>query len=137
MLYPPKGLPSTNVTADEDLPASSPSGRDQAELIIRSTSLQRVMKLAEKVARHPAAVLIVGETGTGKEMIARSIHSHSLRCNQPLVDVNCAAIPENLVESELFGYEKGAFSGADAVKAGFFEMPTKELSFSMKSATWT
>ena len=67
------------------------------------------MKLAEKVARHPAAVLIVGETGTGKEMIARSIHNHSLRCNQPLVDVNCAAIPEHLVESELFGYEKGAF----------------------------
>jgi transcriptional regulator with GAF, ATPase, and Fis domain len=129
MLYPPKGLPPANVTADEDVPAGSPSGSDQTELIIRSTSLQRVMKLAEKVARHPAAVLIVGETGTGKEMIARSIHSHSLRCNQPLVDVNCAAIPENLVESELFGYEKGAFSGADAMKAGFFEMANKGTLF--------
>jgi len=80
------------------------------------------MKLAELVACHPAAVLIVGETGTGKEMIARAIHSHSLRCNNPWVDVNCAAIPEHLVESELFGYEKGAFSGADSLKTGYFEM---------------
>jgi len=80
------------------------------------------MKLVEQVASHPAAVLIVGETGTGKEMIARSIHSHSMRCNKPWIDVNCAAIPEHLVESELFGYEKGAFSGADAQKIGYFEM---------------
>jgi transcriptional regulator with PAS, ATPase and Fis domain len=87
------------------------------------------MKLAEKVARHPAAVLIVGDTGTGKEMIARAIHNHSLRCNHPLVDVNCAAIPEHLVESELFGYEKGAFSGADAMKPGFFEMANKGTLF--------
>src|SRR5258708_27103117 len=80
------------------------------------------MKLAELVACHPAAVLIVGEPGTGKEMIARTIHSTSLRCNNPWVDVNCAAIPEHLVESELFGYEKGAFSGADFLKTGYFEM---------------
>lgn len=80
------------------------------------------MRLVEQVSCHPAAVLIVGETGTGKEMIARAIHSHSLRCNQPWIDVNCAAIPEHLVESELFGYEKGAFSGADAQKIGYFEM---------------
>jgi DNA-binding NtrC family response regulator len=128
MLYPPKGLPSTSMSDDKDVPGSILSG-SEPELIIRSASLQRVMKLAEKVARHPAAVLIVGETGTGKEMIARSIHSHSLRCNQPLVDVNCAAIPENLVESELFGYEKGAFSGADSMKTGFFEMANKGTLF--------
>jgi transcriptional regulator with PAS, ATPase and Fis domain len=128
MLYPPKGLPSTNMSDVKDVPGSVSSG-SEPELIIRSASLQRVMKLAEKVARHPAAVLIVGETGTGKEMIARSIHSHSLRYNQPLVDVNCAAIPENLVESELFGYEKGAFSGADAMKTGFFEMANKGTLF--------
>ncbi|HEX3584924.1 MAG TPA: sigma 54-interacting transcriptional regulator [Candidatus Angelobacter sp.] len=90
--------------------------------IVRSDALKRVMKLVEQVACHPAAVLIVGETGTGKEMIARAIHSHSLRCNKPWVDVNCAAIPEHLVESELFGYEKGAFSGADTQKIGYFEM---------------
>src|SRR5579859_8180325 len=90
--------------------------------IVRSDALKRVMKLVEQVACHPAAVLIVGETGTGKELIARSIHSHSLRCNKPWIDVNCAAIPEHLVESELFGYEKGAFSGADTQKIGYFEM---------------
>lgn len=90
--------------------------------IVRSDALKRVMRLVEQVASHPAAVLIIGETGTGKEMIARAIHSHSLRCNKPLIDVNCAAIPEHLVESELFGYEKGAFSGADTQKTGFFEM---------------
>src|ERR1041384_3921522 len=90
--------------------------------VVRSDALKRVMRLVEQVACHPAAVLIVGETGTGKEMIARSIHSHSLRCNKPWVDVNCAAIPEHLVESELFGYEKGAFSAPDTKKSGYFEM---------------
>lgn len=95
---------------------------DLTSQIIRSDALKQVMKLVEQVACHPAAVLIVGETGTGKEMIARAIHSHSLRCNNAWVDVNCAAIPEHLVESELFGYEKGAFSGADAQKIGYFEM---------------
>ncbi len=95
---------------------------DPASHIIRSDALKRVMQLAEQVACHPAAVLIVGETGSGKEMIARTIHSHSLRCNNAWVDVNCAAIPEHLVESELFGYEKGAFSGADSQKRGLFEI---------------
>ena len=94
-------------------------------LVARSDALKRVLKLVEQVSRHPAAVLIVGETGTGKEMIARAIHTHSLRCNAPWIDVNCAAIPEHLVESELFGYEKGAFSGADAMKPGLFELADK------------
>lgn len=103
------------------------SGENQASLnndtlIIRSESLKRVMTLAEKVARHPAAVLIVGETGSGKEIVARTIHNCSLRSSQAWVDVNCAAIPEHLVESELFGYERGAFSGAEATKPGFFEL---------------
>jgi two-component system, NtrC family, response regulator AtoC len=99
-----------------------PNPCDLSSQVIRSDALKRVMRLVEQVACHPAAVLIVGETGTGKEMIARAIHSHSLRCNKPWIDVNCAAIPEHLVESELFGYEKGAFSGADAQKIGYFEM---------------
>jgi DNA-binding NtrC family response regulator len=128
MPNPPIGAPSTNIPDDDNAPVCISSGSD-SDLIIRSPSLHRVMKLAEKVARHPAAVLIAGETGSGKEMIARTIHNHSLRCNQPLVDVNCAAIPENLVESELFGYEKGAFSGADAMKPGFFEMANKGTLF--------
>jgi transcriptional regulator with PAS, ATPase and Fis domain len=119
-----------HVSADDDASSNSgPAKSEQGELIVRSASLQRVMKLAEKVARHPAAVLIVGDTGTGKEMIAHAIHNHSLRCNSPFIDVNCAAIPEHLVESELFGYEKGAFSGADAMKPGFFEMANKGTLF--------
>src|SRR5947209_10441406 len=87
------------------------------------------MKLVEQVARHPAAVLVVGETGTGKEIIARAIHNFSSRCNHPWIDVNCAAIPEHLVESELFGYEKGAFSGADSLKPGLFELADKGTLF--------
>lgn len=109
--------------------ATGQAAFDQSNIIVRSEALQRVMKLAEKLALHPAAVLIAGETGTGKEMIARLIHHHSHRSNQPWVDVNCAAIPEHLVESELFGYEKGAFSGADSMKPGFFELADKGTLF--------
>ena len=91
---------------DENVPGGVPSA-DDAELVIRSASLQRVMKLAEKVARHPAAVLIVGETGSGKEMIARTIHNHSLRCNQPLVDVNCARSRKTWLRASSLDTEKG------------------------------
>jgi len=78
--------------------------------------------MVERVARSNASVLITGETGSGKEFIARALHHHSLRCNKPWVDLNCAALPEHLVESELFGYEKGAFSGAESMKQGLFEL---------------
>jgi two-component system, NtrC family, response regulator AtoC len=129
MVLTPKTAPSPTPVSESKGPRAGATDRNEPELVVRSESLQRIMRLAEKVARHPAAVLIVGETGTGKEMIARAIHNHSLRCNHPLVDVNCAAIPEHLVESELFGYEKGAFSGADAMKPGFFEMANKGTLF--------
>ena len=128
MPQPPRSSNPDSVSAAENAPVPA-AERNGAELVVRSPALQQVMRLAEKVARHPAAVLIVGETGTGKEMIAHSIHNHSLRCNQPLIDVNCAAIPEHLVESELFGYEKGAFSGADSMKPGFFELAHKGTLF--------
>jgi transcriptional regulator with PAS, ATPase and Fis domain len=113
----------------EHLSATGQAAIEQGKIVARSESLQRIIKLAEKLASHPAAVLIVGETGTGKEMIARIIHQHSQRSSHPWVDVNCAAIPEHLVESELFGYEKGAFSGADSMKPGFFEMADKGTLF--------
>ncbi len=80
-----------------------------------------VIATARNVAQHDAAVLITGETGVGKEVIARIIHEGSPRCARPWIDLNCAALPEHLVESELFGYEKGAFSGADTAKPGLFE----------------
>lgn len=113
----------------QNSPSMSQMGNGNGNLIVRSEPLKRVLKLAEKVARHPAAVLIVGETGTGKEMIAHHIHNCSLRSRGALIDVNCAAIPEHLVESELFGYEKGAFSGADSTKPGFFELADKGTLF--------
>src|SRR5690349_11243336 len=91
--------------------------------------MKRLMLMVERVARHNAAVLIIGETGTGKELIARALHFHSLRGDQPWIDVNCGALPEHLVESELFGYEKGAFSGADSGKPGFFELANKGTLF--------
>jgi transcriptional regulator with GAF, ATPase, and Fis domain len=95
---------------------------DGSKAVVRSEVMRRLMAMVERVARHDAAVLIVGETGSGKELVAQTIHQKSLRCGKPFVDVNCAALPEHLVESELFGYEKGAFSGAEAMKPGLFEL---------------
>ena len=92
------------------------------DAVVCSEAMHKLMQMVERVARSSAAVLIVGETGSGKEFVARAIHHHSLRCAKPWVDLNCAALPENLVESELFGYEKGAFSGADTPKPGLFEL---------------
>jgi transcriptional regulator with PAS, ATPase and Fis domain len=95
---------------------------DGTTAVVCSAVMRQLMAMVERVARQDAAVLIVGETGSGKEMVAKAIHQHSLRCGKAFVDVNCAALPEHLVESELFGYEKGAFSGADATKPGLFEL---------------
>ncbi|MGZ4822707.1 MAG: sigma 54-interacting transcriptional regulator, partial [Terriglobales bacterium] len=101
----------------------------EMEAIVCSDTMRKLMTMAERVARGTAAVLITGETGTGKELIARAIHYHSLRSSKPWVDVNCAALPEHLVESELFGYEKGAFSGADTPKPGLFELADRGTLF--------
>jgi DNA-binding NtrC family response regulator len=123
------GCPPVGQSGGGLLAATSRAALNREGMVVRSESLQRVIKLAEKLAQHPAAILIVGETGTGKELIARLIHNYSLRASQPWIDVNCAAIPEHLVESELFGYEKGAFSGADSMKPGFFELADKGTLF--------
>jgi len=90
--------------------------------IIVSQEMLRVLEDARLVARSNVSVLIAGETGSGKEIVARAIHHYSLRCAKPWVDINCAALPEQLMESEMFGHERGAFSGADSAKAGFFEL---------------
>jgi DNA-binding NtrC family response regulator len=89
--------------------------------IIASQPMQNLMQLVIKVAQANATVLITGESGSGKELVARALHHYSLRCTKPWVDLNCGALPEHLIESELFGYEKGAFSGADSMKPGLFE----------------
>ncbi len=92
------------------------------QAIIRSKSLLDLLASAKKVARVQNAVLITGESGTGKELVARAIHQYSPRAAKPWIDINCAAIPGHLLESELFGYEKGAFSGAESSKLGMFEL---------------
>jgi two-component system response regulator AtoC len=89
--------------------------------IIASPAMRRLVAAASKIGRANSPVLITGESGTGKELIARAVHHYSTRAGKPFIDVNCAALPEHLIESELFGYEKGAFSGAESMKPGLFE----------------
>jgi formate hydrogenlyase transcriptional activator len=104
---------------------SSEDGRPENgfdEIIGKSPALEFVLAEVERVAPTDSTVLVLGETGTGKELIARAIHNISARCGRPFVKLNCSAIPFDLLESELFGHEKGAFTGAIAQKIGRFEM---------------
>ena len=98
------------------------SERAFEQIIGNSSALESVLEQVERVAPTDATVLIQGETGTGKELIAHAIHNASPRCGRALIKLNCAAIPLDLLESELFGHEKGAFTGAIAQKIGRFEM---------------
>ena len=120
-----KALESTRLTespahkSDEESPASN-------DLIVGgSPRMQEVFKTIGRVAATDATVLIRGESGTGKELVAKAIHRHSARGHEPMVVVNCAAIPETLLESELFGYERGSFTGATARRIGMFERADK------------
>jgi two-component system response regulator FlrC len=94
---------------------------DTRELVYRDEAMAHVIKLAQQIAPSDASVLITGESGTGKEVLARYVHARSNRARAPFISVNCAAIPETLLESELFGHEKGAFTGAVARRIGKFE----------------
>jgi len=99
------------------------------QIIGNSAALESVLEQVERVAPTDSTVLIQGETGTGKELIARAIHNISSRCGRPYIKLNCAAIPFDLLESELFGHEKGAFTGAIAQKVGRFELADKGTLF--------
>ncbi|MGE0377514.1 MAG: sigma-54-dependent transcriptional regulator [Planctomycetaceae bacterium] len=96
--------------------------RPELRMIGDSKPMQEVLRLIERVGPTDKAVLIQGESGTGKELVARAIHQASARADKPLVTINCAALPEQLVESELFGHEKGSFTGATSAKNGLFEV---------------
>jgi two-component system, response regulator FlrC len=94
---------------------------DDRPMVVRDPSMQSVIALADQIATSDASILITGESGVGKEVMARHVHLKSRRSSRPFISVNCAAIPENLLESELFGHEKGAFTGAVARRIGKFE----------------
>lgn len=105
------------------------SSRPCSEIIGRSPELQETMELISIVAPTYSTVLILGETGTGKELVARAIHNGSLRKERAMVKVNCAALPANLIESELFGHERGSFTGATDRRIGKFELADKSTLF--------
>ena len=105
------------------------SPRRFEQIIGSSPALESVLEQVERVAPTDSTVLVQGETGTGKELIARAVHNLSARCGRPFVKLNCAAIPFDLLESELFGHEKGAFTGAIAQKIGRFELADKGTLF--------
>jgi DNA-binding NtrC family response regulator len=117
-----RALAGTPTTGSDDLQRKESGGLLPASPVVAvSTSMHRVLEVVERVAPARSTVLITGETGTGKEVIAGLIHRLSPRARRPLVKVNCAALPEPLLESELFGHERGAFTGADRQRTGRFE----------------
>ncbi len=93
-----------------------------SEIVGETAGIRQVLRLIEKTAPTESPVLILGESGTGKELVARAVHRHSRRARKPMVTINCAALQESLLESELFGHEKGAFTGASSAKLGLFEV---------------
>lgn len=117
------------LTAKNEESSKTSEPPEQPEIIGTSRAIRSVFKQIGRVAATNATVLITGESGTGKELAARAIHKHSTRRDEPFVAVNCGALPENLIESELFGYEKGAFTGAIAQKKGRFEIAHKGTIF--------
>ncbi len=118
------GAVATFASVDQDR-----NPRRFEQIIGNSPALESVLEQVERVAPTDSTVLIQGETGTGKELIARAIHNLSARCGRPFIKLNCAAIPFDLLESELFGHERGAFTGAIAQKIGRFEMADKGTLF--------
>jgi two-component system response regulator AtoC len=113
---------NTYALARRDARPEEPSERGRFRLVGQSPAIRQIYAVVEKVANTPSTVLISGESGTGKELIARALHENSNRHEGPFIKINCAAIPKTLMESELFGYDKGAFTGAVGAKPGRFEL---------------
>ncbi|MDB4963000.1 MAG: Response regulator of zinc sigma-54-dependent two-component system [Myxococcales bacterium] len=118
------GQAAANRTAPRQqlYPASDPEAKGRYGLVGSSPEMNGIFAIIERVADTPSTVLITGESGTGKELVAKALHEQSSRKGEPFIKINCAAIPKTLMESELFGYEKGAFTGATSSKPGRFEL---------------
>ncbi len=114
-------IPAEASGTEKEEKRKSGASKGDDTIIGESAAIKEVFKLIGKVAASDASILITGESGTGKELVARAIHKYSDRAAKPFIAINCAAIPESLLESELFGYEKGSFTGAEKQKAGKFE----------------
>ena len=112
----------THMLSRRDARPEDTTARGRFRLVGESSAIRQVYQVVEKVADTPSTVLITGESGTGKELVARALHDYSSRSGGPFIKINCAAIPKTLMESELFGYEKGAFTGAVGSKPGRFEL---------------
>lgn len=124
-----KALRTNELRLSEVRHPGAPKGQGRYGLVGTSAPMQSVFAVIDKVADTPSTVLISGESGTGKELVARALHDNSGRAKGPLIKVNCAAIPDTLIESELFGFEKGAFTGAVHSKPGRFELADKGTLF--------
>src|SRR5690606_34012301 len=113
----------------EPAPSATDDGEDDFGLLGRSEPMQRLRPSIRQAGPTDATILIRGQTGTGKELVARAIHAQSERADGPFIKLNCAALPETLLESELFGHERGAFTGATMQKPGRFERAHKGTIF--------
>ena len=113
---------STLQLKNKIIPIKSPSQAIFKDIIGQGPAMQRIFRMVEKVAECDTTIMLNGETGTGKGLIARAIHEASGRKGKPFIQINCGATPEGLLESEFFGYRRGAFTGATSDKAGKFEM---------------
>lgn len=117
-----KAANTYNLRKQEPQGAMGETQIQQSLIVGKSPQMQDIMRVIQKIAASPSTVLITGESGTGKELVALEIHRNSDRATRPFIKINCAAIPHNLIESELFGYEKGSFTGAVSSKPGRFEL---------------